>query len=203
MKNTMSRRIGFVAGAIALLAVGSALGWALAQPPSEPSAGSLAERHADLHARYAEARLRFAETRLQKAERLNASSPGQISAAAMRVLQSRVDMLREQLAATRDKPHGHGFAMQRRAAHAAVRLAEQELADARAVNNRRADTVQPTDILLHELQLKMVKLRAEIWDDPTFLASPIDVLQMQLDQLIDTIDDLEQRIDDGTKTDRR
>jgi len=203
MPNTVSRRIGFVAGAVALLAVGSALGWALAQPPSEPSAGSLTERHADLHARYAEARLRFAETRLQKAERLNASSPGQISAAAIRVLQSRVDMLREQLAATRDKPHGHGFAMQRRAAHAAVRLAEQELADARAVNNRRADTVQHTDILLRELQLKIVTLRAEIWDDPTFLASPIEVLQMQLDQLIDTIDDLEQRIDDATKTDRR
>lgn len=203
MLNTMSRRIGFGAGAVALLAVGSALGWALAQPPSEPSVGSVAERHAALHARYAEARLRFAETRLQKAERLNAISPGQISAADMRAIQSRAEMLREQLAATRDKPHGHGFAMQRRTAQAAVRLAEQELADARAVNSRLADTVQPTDIALRELQLEIVKLRAEIWEDPTFLASPIEVLQMQLDQLIDKIDDLEQRIDDAPTTARR
>lgn len=190
MHEDMSRRTGFVAGSIALLAVGSAIGWALAQPPSEPSAGSVAARHAELHARYAEARLRFAETRLQKAERLNATSPGLVTETDMRALRTRIDLLRDEVAATREQPHGNTFPAQRRAAHLAVRLAEQDLADAHAVNSRKTDAVGPLDLKLREIRLELARLRAEIWDDPTFLASPTDVLQMQIDQLADKVHDL-------------
>ena len=195
------RPVTVAVAAAALLAVGSALGWALAQSPADRSAGSLADRHTDLHARYADARLRFAETSLRKAARLNAALPGQISAADIRSLQARVDLLREHVTATRDQPHGHGFAMQRQAAHRSVRLAEQALADAETVNNRNADTVPNDDVLLRRIDLEIAKLRAEIWDDPTFLASPIDILQMQLDQLTDKVDELEHRVDDVTAID--
>lgn len=203
MHNTMSRRIGLVAAAIALLAVGSALGWALAQAPSSPSTGSLAERHADLHARYAEARLRFAETRLQKAERLNATSPGLVTETDMRALRSRIELLRDEVAATREQPHGNAFAAQRRAAHLAVRLAEQDLADAHAVNNRKTDAVGPLDLKLREIRLEVARLRDEIWDDPTFLASPTDVLQMQIDQLADKVHDLLLAVENAPAIDRR
>lgn len=203
MPNTMSRRIGFVAGSIALLAVGSALGWALAQAPSEPSAGSLTERHADLHARYAEARLRFAETRLQKAERLNAISPGLVTDTDMRALRGRIELLRDQVAATREQPHGNTFAAQRRAARLAVRLAEEDLADARAVNGRKPDAIGPLDLRMREIRLEVARLRAEIWDDPTFLASPNDVLQMQIDQLADKVHDLLLAVENAPAIDRR
>jgi hypothetical protein len=203
MLNTMSRRIGFGVGAVALLAVGSALGWALAQPPSEPSVGSLAERHAELHARYAEARLRFAETRLQKAERLNALSPGLVTETDMRALRGRIELLRDDVAATREQPHGNTFATQRRAARLAVRLAEQDLADAHAVNNRKADAVGPLDLRMREIRLEVARLRAEIWDDPTFLASPNDVLQMQIDQLADKVHDLLLAVENAPAIDRR
>lgn len=195
--------VAFASATAALLAVGSVLRWALAQPPAERAAGSLAERHADLHARYADARLRFAETSLRKAARLNAAVPGQISAADIRILQARVDLLREQVTATRDQPHGHGFAMQRQAAHRAVRLAEQALADAEAVNNRSADTVPNDDVLLRRIDLEIASLRAEIWDDPTFLASPTDVLQMQIDQLADKVHDLLFAVENTPTIDRR
>jgi hypothetical protein len=197
------RSVAFALSATALLAIGSVLGWALAQPPAESAAGSLAERHADLHARYADARLRFAEASLRKAERLNVAVPGQISAADIRVLQARIDLLRDQVTASRDQPHGHGFAMQRKAAHLAVRLAEQDLADAEAVNNRQANTVRNDDVLLRRIDLEITKLRAEIWDDPTFLASPTDVLQMQVDQLVDRVDDLESLVVNALTIDRR
>lgn len=203
MPNTMSRRIGFVVGSIALLAVGSVLGWALAQPPSEPSTGSLAERHADLHARYAEARLRFAETRLQKAERLNALSPGLVTETDMRALRGRIELLRDQVAATREQPHGNTFAAQRRAARLAVRLAEEDLADARAVNGRKPDAIGPLDLRMREIRLEVARLRAEIWDDPTFLASPNDVLQMQIDQLADKVHDLLLAVENAPSIDSR
>jgi len=203
MQNTMSRRIKFVAGAIALLAFGSVLGWTLAQPPSALSAGSLAERHADLHARYAEARLRFAETRLQKAERLNALSPGLVTDTDIRALRGRIELLRDQVAATREQPHGNTFAAQRRAARLAVRLAEEDLEDARAVNGRKADAVGPLDLRMREIRLEVERLRAELWDDPTFLASPIDVLQMQIDQLADKVQDLLLAVENAPAIDRR
>ncbi len=203
MQSSLSRRIGFVASASGLLAVGSALGWALAQPPNGPAAGSLTERHTDLHARYADARLRFAETRLQKAERLNAASPGLVTATDMRALRLRIELLRDEVAATREQPHGNAFASQRRAAHLAVRLAEQDLADARAVNERKADAIGPLDLKLREIRLEVARLRDEIWDDPTFLASPTDVLQMQIDQLADKVHDLLLAVENAPAIDRR
>lgn len=203
MLTTKTQRIGFVVGAIALMAVGFALRWALAQPPSSASADSLSERHADLHARYAEARLRFAETRLQKAERLNATFPGLVTETDMRALRGRIALLRDEVAATRAQPHGNAFAAQQRAAHLAVRLAEQDLADAHGVNSRKTDAIGPLDLKLREIRLEVAKLRAEIWNDPSFLASPTDVLQMQIDQLADKVHDLLLAVENAPTIDRR
>jgi hypothetical protein len=150
-----------------------------------------------------EARLRLAETRYEKAEKLNAIAPGQVTETDMRALRTRIELLREQVAAARGQPHGYGFAVQRTAALAAIRLAEQELAAAVAVNGRKANAVSPLDMRLLELRLQIARLRAEIWEDPAFLASPTDVLQMQVDQLTDQLQEVVQRVDDAPSLDRR
>ena len=188
--------------ATVLIALGCASGWTLAQSPADPPE-DVALRHAELHTRYAEARLRLAETRLQRATKLNAISPGQVSETDMRSLRTRVDLLREEVAETRDQPHGYGLAAQRSVARGAVRLAEQELAAAAAINGRRTDAIAPFDLRLRELQLEIARLRAEIWDDPSFLASPTDVLQMQIDQLADQLQDVLQGVDNAPALDRR
>lgn len=195
----------FAAGPVwmaALLTLGCATSWALGQPPVAPSEDPSGQ-HAELHVRYAEARLRLAETRLQKAEQLNAVSRGQVAETDMRGLRMRIDLLRAQVAETRGQPHGYGFTAQRRAARAAVQLAEQELAAAAVVNGRKADAIAPLDMRLRELRLEIARLRAEIWDDPAFLVSPTDVLQMQVDQLADQLQDVLHGVDNAPALDRR
>lgn len=187
---------------VPLLALGYAVGWAVAQPPADRSDGP-SWQHAELHARYAEARLRLAEARLEKAEKLNAVSPGQVTETDMRNLRMRIGLLREQVAETRGQPHGYGFAAQRRAARATVQLAEQDLAAAAAVIDRKADAIAPADFRLLQLRLEVARLRADVWDDPAFLASPTDVLQMQIDQLADQVQDMAHSVDSAPAIDRR
>ena len=188
--------------AAVLLALGWAAGWTLAQPPADMPEG-FSQRHAELHTRYAEARLRLAETRLQRAERLNDISPRQLTETDMRSLRTRVELLREELSETREQPHGYAFAAQRSAARGAVRLAEQELAAITAVNARRTDAIAPFDLRLREVRLEIARLRAGIWDDPAFLASPTDVLQMQIDQLADQLHDVLHGVDNAPAFERR
>jgi hypothetical protein len=118
-------------------------------------------------------------------------------------LRARIELLRDEVAATRDQPHGNTFAAQRRSAHLAIRLAEQDLADAHAVNGRQAGAVGVIDLRMREIRLEVARLRAEIWDDPTFLASPTDVLQMQIDQLADKVQDLLLVVENAPAIDRR
>ena len=190
-----------------LLAWGCAADWVRAQSASIPAEDSsqhpATAQHADMHVRYAEARLRLAETRLHKAEQLNAISPGLVAETDMRSLRTRIDLLRTQVAETRSHPHGYAFTVQRRAARSAVHLAEQQLAAAAAVNDRKPDAIPPLDMRLLELRLEIARLRAEIWDDPAFLASPTDVLQMQVDQLADQLHDVLQGVDNAPAIDRR
>lgn len=190
----------------ALLLLGCAIGRGFAQSPVERDPLPREEsswRHAELHSRYAADRLRLAEARLEKAERLNAISPGQVTETDLRALRARVGLLREQVAETRGTPHGYGFTAQRNAAHAAVRIAEQDLAAAVAVNGRKADAISPIDMRILQLRLDVAKLRAEVWDDPAFLASPVDVLQMQIDQLADQMQDVVHRVDGAPTIERR
>ncbi len=192
--------IAFGTSPLAILVV---LGWAVAQPAAKPAAGSIDHRHADLHARCTEARLRLAETRLEKAEKLNAASPGQVTRMDVRWLRSRVGQLQDQVAATREKPHGYGFGAQRAAARSAVTLAEEDLAAAVAANERRPDAVAPLDVRILEQRCDIARLRAEIWDDPAFLADPTSVLQMQIDQLTDQMQDVLAKVETSPALDRR
>ena len=84
-----------------------------------------------------------------------------------------------------------------------AQLGEQELAAAAAINGRRTDAIAPFDLRVRELRLEIARLRAEIWDDPAFLASPTDVLQMQIDQLADQLQDVLHGVDNAPAIDRR
>lgn len=191
------------------VAIGGVLGFTVAQPPftvaQQPfiQPESAAWRHTQLHVGYAKARLALAEAKLEKAAQLNAASPGQVSATDLRSLASRVEVLRDELADTVDHEHGYGFVAQARAARAAELMAERHLDEARAINARRADAVSPSEIRLRELRLDIARLRTRIWEDPSFLASPSDVLQMQIDQLGDLLQDVLHGVDNAPALDRR
>ncbi len=198
----MTRPSAIMVAASLLLAV-AAVTWALAQPESGLHPPSPAWWNGELHSKYAETRLRLAEARLAKAEHLNSHMPGQVSESDLCSLRARIDLLRHELAETRRQPHGYGIAAQQRAAQVAVTLAEQNLEAARAVNRRQAGAVQPLDMRLRELHLEIARLRADIWDDPVFLASPTDMLQMQIDQLADQLQDVLHDVENAPAIQRR
>ena len=158
--------------------------------------------HADLHARYATARLRLAEARLEKAEQLNGKTPGLLTETDMRRLRSRVAILRDLVAIAHDHPHGHAAAVQRAVAVATRRIAEEDLAAARAARQRQPRAVSAADFKQLEIKAEIAALRVELLDDPRFLESTVDVMQMQIDQLADLILDGVDRIETAPGIDR-
>lgn len=159
--------------------------------------------HAALHARYAEARLRLAEARLHKAQHLNEKTPGLLTEADMRRLRSRAEVLEEVVAATRERPHGHGLAVQQAVARANEKNAEQDLAAARAVRQRQPVAVSAADLRLFEIKAEIAAIRLALLEDPAFLDSPLDVMQLQIDQLADLILDATDHLDAAPALDRR
>lgn len=208
---THVQKSGLVAAVAVALLGGAAL--ALRQPPAptataaEPSAKatpSPAEQaHADLHGRYADARLRLARANLAKAEDLASTIPGQVSDPELKGLRRRVALLERHVQATRDRPHDNGFLLARAAAEATADQARVELEAARGANQRVAGTVSPKSLRQLEAALELAEIRRSIWDDPSFLDSPLQVMQMQIDQLTDEVFELILRTDSGFLDDRR
>lgn len=196
------RRPADLAAVVSLLAVAGILGLALAQPPAA-APDAAAWRHSKLHGSYAEARLKLAEAKLEKAKQLNALFPGQVSVTDMRSLSTRIDVLREELADTQGHEHGYGFVAQRRSAEAAAKLAEAQLDESRSINERKPGAVSPIEMEIRTRRLEIARLRAAIWQDRAFLDSPIDVLQMQLDQLGDQVQDVLHGVDNAPAMERR
>lgn len=171
------------------------------KPPAAEVAPGTAD--AGLHVRYAEARLRLAELKLTKAEELNRHTPGLFTETDMRRLRNRVDVLRSQVAATREHPHGNALEMQRAAARAMVRITEKELEAATAVHRRQPTAVSENAIRQLEAKVEIARLRSSLWDDPSFLRSPVDVMQMQIDQLADLLIDAADDVDAAPAINRR
>lgn len=191
----------FGAGGIATVAVLSVF-WLVMQdgpdaadpkPPAAEAAPGTAD--AGLHVRYAEARLRLAELKLARAEELNRHTPGLLTETDMRRLRNRVEVLRSQVAATREHPHGNALEMQQAKAKAMVRIAEKELEAATAVHRRQPTAISENALRQLEAKVEIARLRSSLWDDPSFQRSPVDVMQMQIDQiadlLIDAVDDVD------------
>lgn len=196
------RRPADCVAVIALAAIASVVGLTLAQPPAAPP-DPAAWRHSKLHGGYAEARLKLAEAKLEKAKQLNALFPGQVSATDLRSLMTRIDVLRDEVADTQGHEHGYGFVAQRRSAEAAVKLAEAQLEESRAINDRKPGAVSPIELQIREHRLDIARLRAQIWQDKSFLSSPVDVLQMQLDQIGDQLQDVLHGVDNAPALERR
>jgi len=179
-------------------------GEATAQAPTLTGTPSPAEQvHADLHARYAEARLRLAQANLAQAEHLASAAPHQVNDLELASLRRRVEVLERHAAATRARPHGNGFDLAKAAVETAALQAEKELAAARAANARRAGTVSATTLAQLEAAADLARARQAIWEDPSFLDSPQQRMQMQIDQLADDVFELIQRVDNRFSVDRR
>lgn len=171
------------------------------KPPTAEAAPGTAD--AGFHVRYAEARMRLAELKLARAEELNRRTPGLLTETDMRRLRNRVDVSRAQLAATREHPHGNAVEIQRVHAKAMVRIAEEELEAAVAVHRRQPTALSENALRQFEVRAEIARLRAELWGDPSFHRSPVDVMQMQIDQLADLVIDAADALDTAPTINRR
>ena len=158
---------------------------------------------AAVHERYAAARLRLAELKVTRAEELNRRMSGLLTETDMRRLRNRVVLLREQIDATRRNPHGNAVDEQEAAARVRVRIAAEDLEGARAVRARNAAAVSDNELQQLETKLEIAQLRLELWSDPSFRQSPVDVMQMQIDQLTDFVVDAVDSIDGAPAMQRR
>jgi exonuclease VII large subunit len=184
--------------------------WAWTRPmltaaaaPAAPSTDAVAERHADLHGRYAEARLALAIADAEKAEDLDRIHPGQVAADDLRSLRRRVDLLRAHVAATRENPHGNSATLAQASARSAALEADENLAAARAANQRIANAVSPLIVRQLEARTEVAHARLRLWEDGTFLDSPFQMMQMQIDQIVDEVQDLLDRVEHAPAIDRR
>lgn len=176
---------------------------ATAKEPSLAATPSPAERaHSELHARYAEARLRLAKANLAKAEDLARMVPRQVHDVELASLRRRVEVLDRHVAVTKEQPHGNGFELAKTAAETAVHQMEEELAAARGANARQPGTVSPATLRQLEAAVDLSRARLAIWSDPSFLDSPLQVMQMQVEQLADEVFELIQRVDNRFSRDR-
>jgi hypothetical protein len=174
-----------------------------ADPPGTDAHDTLTQRHRELHVRYAEALLELAMADLEKALELDRMQPGQVAETELRELRSRVDVLRGHVAATRRQPHGNSFDLALAAARVAADLAAHDLHRARAANTHQPDAVSPHTIRQLEARADVARLRLALWEDPAFLQSPLQVVQMQIDQLSDQVLNLMQRVDRALAIDLR
>ena len=152
--------------------------------------------HDELHARYAEARLTLAELDLEKATLLEQQGSGRIvSDQEWRRLRGRVAVLREIVETHRERPHGTGIDGQRARARAAVKIADEDLAQARAIREHGETPFTELTVRRFETKAEIARLRLALWDDPANVPSMIDEMQMQIDQLTDHVVDLLDQID--------
>lgn len=176
---------------------------AISGPPAADPAPSEQPPDASVHERYAAARLRLAELKVARAEDLNRVMPGLLTQTDMRRLRNRVALLREQIDATRRLPHGNATDEQESAARVRMRIATEDLEAARAVRVRNPAAVSDNELQQLEVQCEIARLRLELWSDPSFRRSPVDVMQMQIDQLTDFVVDAIDSIDSAPAMQRR
>ncbi|MGB8853565.1 MAG: hypothetical protein WCC69_08375 [Pirellulales bacterium] len=170
-------------------------------PPTESRSSEPAD--APVHERYAAARLRLAELKVARAEDLNRRMPGLLTQTDMRRLHNRVALLREQLDATQRAPHGNAVDQQEAAARVRVQIAADDLEAARAVRARNPAAVSDNELRQLEVKCEIARLRLELWSDPSFRQSPIEVMQMQIDQITDFVVDAVDSIDGAPAIQRR
>jgi hypothetical protein len=86
---------------------------------------------------------------------------------------------------------------------AAVTEADDELALARAANSHQSDAVSARAMQQLAARADVAHARLTLWEDPAFLQSPLQVMQMQIDQLADQVLELTHRADNAPPIDRR
>ena len=152
--------------------------------------------HDELHEKYASARLKLAELDLEKASLLDKEGKGGlVSDHDLRRLRTRIAVLEDLVAITREHPHGTGIHGQRVRAKSNLKLAEEDLSLARTLHERNPGEFTALAIRRSEAKVEIARLRLALWDDPANVPSVIDEMQMQIDQLTDHVVDLLDRAD--------
>lgn len=201
---TLAVSVGGAGLAAALLALIPDRGVHLAaEPPAVATPAPAETRHAESHGRYAASRLRLAQADLAKAEDLAQAVPGQVTERELANLRRRVEGLEQHVGVTMRVPHGNSPALARAAAATAVQQADDDLFKAKAASRRQKAAVSPLELARLQAAADLARARRELWDDPSFLDSPLQMMQMQIDQLSDDLFELTHRVDNSPALDRR
>ena len=72
-----------------------------------------------------------------------------------------------------------------------------------AVRRRQPEAVSEIVLRQFEARAEIARLRAALWEDPSFRRSPIEMMQMQIDQLADLVIDTTDAVDAAPTINRR
>lgn len=158
-----------------------------AAPPTDGTGGA----DGSLHLRYVTARLELAKLDLEKARRQNqvAGSP-QVPASDMRRLEARQAALEQVVAAQKAQRDDGEVEGQIARAKAALEVAREDLARLERLRESQPNSVGELDLRRQRVRVDIAELRVALWQDPEHIPSPIDRMQIQLDQLSDQLIDM-------------
>jgi hypothetical protein len=149
--------------------------------PASSAASPTASEERELRIRYAQAHLKLMEARLAELEATNRRSPNTIRPAAIQLVQEYVGKARERLkAAQSDEPNASQVYVA--AAEAELRLVDEKLRRAEAVNKRLPNSVTAEEIARITAERELVKIKLE---QARHMASesPLSNLRFEIDAL--------------------
>lgn len=162
-------------------------GVAIAAPPTAGTGNA----DASLHLRYANARLELARLDLEKARRQNQNAgASQVPASDMRRLEARLAALEQVVAAEKARADGDEVDGQLARSRAALDVAREDLARLERLREASPNAVTDVDLRRQRIRVEIAELRVALWEDPSHIPSPIDRMQIQIDQLSDQLIDM-------------
>jgi hypothetical protein len=159
--------------------------------PGKPESPAASGQDRELNVRYAQAYLRLMQARLAELDERNRRSPNTIRPVAIQLAQQNVEKARERLKAA-EGDEVNDFRVHVRQAETELRLTEENLRQAEAVNKRLPNTVTAGEIARLAAHRDLARLRVE---KARHLASESELshIRFELDQLREDIQELQLR----------
>ena len=108
----------------------------------------------------------------------------------MRRLEARQAALEQVVAAEKGQQDDGKVEGQIARAKAALEVAREDLARLERLRESQPNSVGELDLRRQRVRVDIAELRVALWQDPEHLPSPIDRMQIQLDQLSDQLIDM-------------
>jgi multidrug resistance efflux pump len=108
----------------------------------------------------------------------------------MRRLEARQAALEQVVAAEKGQQDAGQVEGQIARAKAALEVAREDLARLERLRESQPNSVGELDLRRQRVRVDIAELRVALWQDPEHIPSPIDRMQIQLDQLSDQLIDM-------------